>query len=55
MLCTELDLDPKIKVVLHQFISFVRSGGALEGELRQRSVARRSQDDDDGRTLIGSA
>ena len=50
-----LGYHPHDEGVLHRFISSVRLGGTLEGQLRRRSVTRRSQDDDDGRILAGSA
>ena len=46
---------PHDKGALDQFISSVCSGGAPEGRLCRRSVARRSQDDDSERTLAGGA
>ena len=46
---------PRDEGALDQFTSSVCSGGAPEGRLRRRSVARRSQDDDSERTLAGGA
>jgi len=46
---------PRGEGALDRFTSPVCSGGTPEGQLRQRSVARRSQDGDGERTLAGGA